>query len=648
MHKKFVQNLMFLMLIGLMLATLTGQTAYAQAWADAIIDRAFQDLSGRIGQTVNRTQPIHGSWSWEGIGVTDNNLGCANGAQAAPGQNWAMKIVINLDSFGTYDYRATRDGTIFFLCSATGVGAPTSIAPTPVLSQGPVTYKGPILAYRGFDGNIYITDLNINPGPTPLTGDAGGRRTTALTEDDKYYNDLSWSPDGLTLAFRLSAGNPIQYLVPSGQAPIQAATNISMTFPSAWSPNGQELGYAVDTNATTNPNDPSAAAVFQMQAIPRGGGQPRAVGTFSAQCFGDAGGPYGPAEDLYWSEAGFAGTFNVLEWLPQGILHSSCFGGGLTLSDFSGKTIWDLGNVYSVIISPDRTRAVAKQGGSAPGTGLMTVINLANGVATPLQAQPGVDQFAWSGDGQTILYSTRTPLNQIQGDSRIVVNPNYLPSWPINGTTYDIGLWSIPAAGGQSIRLFAAQGEAVGAISASPTTAVAAASVIDSVVPFIASLNAGETPAVLQSKLPKKRIAIVALVPNTAGYPYQLEGEGGRPTFSAAAQFTAVPAPLTVAVTATPVVSPGGCPGAPATRLVIGGRGQVTPGEPNALNSQPAPASRDPNSKRLNPIPPGGVFTVLDGPVCAWNYAWWKVNYNGVIGWTAEGEGATYWVQPIQ
>jgi uncharacterized protein YraI len=45
-------------------------------------------------------------------------------------------------------------------------------------------------------------------------------------------------------------------------------------------------------------------------------------------------------------------------------------------------------------------------------------------------------------------------------------------------------------------------------------------------------------------------------------------------------------------------------------------------------------------------IPPGGVFTVLDGPRCASGMAWWQVSYNGLTGWTPEGQGSEYWVEP--
>jgi hypothetical protein len=77
-------------------------------------------------------------------------------------------------------------------------------------------------------------------------------------------------------------------------------------------------------------------------------------------------------------------------------------------------------------------------------------------------------------------------------------------------------------------------------------------------------------------------------------------------------------------------------------RLMIGGRGRVTPGLPNNIRQGPGSST-----KYVGEIPVGGVFTVLDGPRCASGMSWWQVNYNGIVGWTVEGQGADYWVEPV-
>jgi hypothetical protein len=90
------------------------------------------------------------------------------------------------------------------------------------------------------------------------------------------------------------------------------------------------------------------------------------------------------------------------------------------------------------------------------------------------------------------------------------------------------------------------------------------------------------------------------------------------------------------------------CPGFLPSRLQAGGLGRVLPGPNNALNSQPARPSVNPNSKRIGSIPPGGTFTVIEGPICdPEGIAWWRVNYNGRIGFTGEGQGNAYWVEPV-
>jgi hypothetical protein len=88
----------------------------------------------------------------------------------------------------------------------------------------------------------------------------------------------------------------------------------------------------------------------------------------------------------------------------------------------------------------------------------------------------------------------------------------------------------------------------------------------------------------------------------------------------------------------------GGVTCSPAPRLVVGNSGQVTPGLPNVIRSQPRRGS---DSTIIGQIPGGGTFTVVNGPVCdAEGHYWWQVTYQGLTGWTAEGEGSTYWLQP--
>jgi hypothetical protein len=93
-------------------------------------------------------------------------------------------------------------------------------------------------------------------------------------------------------------------------------------------------------------------------------------------------------------------------------------------------------------------------------------------------------------------------------------------------------------------------------------------------------------------------------------------------------------------------VAPFVCLTSGPARLVPGGTGRVLPGPANALRSTPGTG---PGSTVIGEIPSGGVFTVIGGPQCGNdNRVWWHVSYNGVAGWTAEGEGGTYWLEPVQ
>ena len=79
------------------------------------------------------------------------------------------------------------------------------------------------------------------------------------------------------------------------------------------------------------------------------------------------------------------------------------------------------------------------------------------------------------------------------------------------------------------------------------------------------------------------------------------------------------------------------------SRLVIGETGRVLPGPANNLRS-----TSSASGQLLGQIPGSETFTVLEGPVCGENnIVWWRVSYNGVTGWTGEGQDSTYWAEPV-
>jgi uncharacterized protein YgiM (DUF1202 family) len=103
-----------------------------------------------------------------------------------------------------------------------------------------------------------------------------------------------------------------------------------------------------------------------------------------------------------------------------------------------------------------------------------------------------------------------------------------------------------------------------------------------------------------------------------------------------------------VPVTSTVTNTPGGapqvvqCPGFLPSRLAAGRLARVIPGQSNNFRSQPTLGNNV-----IGQIPGGATFTVVSGPQCASNIAWWQVNFNGVVGWTAEGSGNEYWLELV-
>jgi hypothetical protein len=133
------------------------------------------------------------------------------------------------------------------------------------------------------------------------------------------------------------------------------------------------------------------------------------------------------------------------------------------------------------------------------------------------------------------------------------------------------------------------------------------------------------------------------------GTPFVVFGREGS-TAAAPAIDVAVSAETT-ATSAPPAAGPVAptpwtpCEGGYETHLFKGGFAYVNPvpPDPNIVRSAP-----DNASAQTGLIQPNELVEVVDGPQCSGGWVWWNVTSKktGLSGWTAEGDGASYWVLP--
>ncbi len=80
---------------------------------------------------------------------------------------------------------------------------------------------------------------------------------------------------------------------------------------------------------------------------------------------------------------------------------------------------------------------------------------------------------------------------------------------------------------------------------------------------------------------------------------------------------------------------------APGTAIIVGQPALVTATQ--GLNVRKTAGAGGDRSGRF---PPGAIVSVLEGPLDADGYRWWRVGNNELAGWVAEGDGEATWLSP--
>jgi SH3-like domain-containing protein len=512
--------------------------------------------------------------------------------------------------------------------SANVPAQPTVLPPPPVSNVTTLTFNTP-LTFVDSNGNIVVRSAD-QPIVGQLTNDSSAQVTQQwpFYKTTKRYGNIRWSKAGNFLAYQ-DNNAAIGYVYLEGPAVYQVPTGPT-SFPLSWSPNGTQVGFVVHTDQSAGDQKSlQIVKAVQLSGAQLESGQPfqpaTQIGTFGLvqDCMGGGGG-IDVADMLYANEVGPFGNGLTFEWLDRGFLHSKgCAGTGLVLTGLNGSDVWSVDNVFHVALSPDQNRAAAiTRDANGNKTGL-AFIDMNNGALTQLLNDANVDRVAWSGDGQTLLYSTVAPGEIVVGTPGLPVGAQMFGDiWPLQAKNYTVALWRVPTTGGVASKVFESVGRGIGNIVSAPNNAGFAFSFITSAAPMIQRINNNASADQALQARPKVQLYYGAWASDV---PPQLVAEGGHPRFGSQSQFTTKSGS---GGPSNPVAPSGSGPA-----LVVGGQAVVIV-QDTTLNVRASPSRSAQVSRLLNP---GTIVTIIGGPQQADGLRWWQISAN-------DAQGGTGWV----
>lgn len=134
-------------------------------------------------------------------------------------------------------------------------------------------------------------------------------------------------------------------------------------------------------------------------------------------------------------------------------------------------------------------------------------------------------------------------------------------------------------------------------------------------------------------------LPLIALIILAAALPASAQDALPTPTPALVGTVDATTAASTLRLAATPTLA---CVGAPRTRLIVRERARVTMEEDSPLNMREGAGT---SFQVIAQLDPGEIVFVLEGPVCSQRYAWYKVEFDDIEGWIAEGNLDAYFVE---
>jgi|GEM_PF-1431565 len=91
---------------------------------------------------------------------------------------------------------------------------------------------------------------------------------------------------------------------------------------------------------------------------------------------------------------------------------------------------------------------------------------------------------------------------------------------------------------------------------------------------------------------------------------------------------------------------PTGCSIAPTRNVRVGDIARISDADSRSNRFRELPTTHS-TSTLIGMIPVGGMFEIIGGPRCADGYRWWNVVYDGLTGWTSDGEGDVHFFEVV-